>query len=209
MAEQTNAPVAFPLQETVQAVPNGQNIGYIRVSTVEQNTARQLDGVKLDKVFTDKCTGKEAERQQLQSLLEYVRAGDVLHVHSIDRLARNLMNLQRIVKQLHGKGVTVVFHKERLVFDARDNGNPLSSLVLQMLGAFAEFELACIKERQREGIERAKAEGRFKGRPCKLNEEQQATVRQLHTEGVKVAEIARRFNISRPAIYRIIDNKDA
>lgn len=204
MAEQTIAPQAFQLQEAVQATPDGRNIGYVRVSTEEQSTVRQLDGVTLDKVFIDHCTGGTVKRPSLEQVLDYVHAGDVLHVHSIDRLARNLIHLQKIVKQLHGKGVAIVFHKERMILDARNGNNPLCNFVVQMLGAFAEFELACIKERQREGIAKAKAEGKYRGGQEKLNSEQEEELKNLHNEGVPIARIARKFGISRQSVYRYL-----
>lgn len=189
--------------------PATQIIGYARVSATDQNLARQEEALNqvegLCQVFMDKASGKDTNREKLQECLRYVRTGDTLVVVSMDRLARSLQDLLKIVHDLSANGVKVRFLKENLTFD----GSAHADFMLGIFGAVAQFERALIKERQQEGIEIAKAEGRFKGRPCKLNEEQQATVRQLHSEGVKVAEIARRFNISRPAIYRILDNKDA
>jgi DNA invertase Pin-like site-specific DNA recombinase len=204
MAAQTIAPLAFQLQETAQAVPDGRSVGYVRVSTGDQNTVRQLDGVKLDKVFTDNCTGSTIKRTALENLLKYVRAGDVLHVHSIDRLARNLIHLQQLVKQLHGKGVAIVFHKERMILDSRSGNNPLCNFVVQMLGAFAEFELACIKERQREGIAKAKAEGRMLGRQSKLTAEDIAEMQAMKNAGTSMTEIGKHFNMTRQGIYKAL-----
>jgi len=140
----------------------GQIVGYIRVSTVAQSTARQLDGEVLDKVFEDKLSGKNADRVQLNRMLEFVRQGDVVKIHSMDRLARNVDDLRRIVKGLTAKGIQVVFVKEGLTFTGEDS--PVSNLLLTMLGAVAEFERELIRERQREGIEIAKRNGLFKGR---------------------------------------------
>ncbi len=124
----------------------GQRIGYIRVSSVQQNTDRQLADIPLDKVFEDKVSGKDTNRPQLKACLGHLREGDTLHVHSIDRLARNLLDLQKLISELVAKGVTVVFHKENMTFS--NDTNPMRALMLQMLGAFAEFESAMIKERQ-------------------------------------------------------------
>ena len=144
----------------------GQRIGYQRVSTVDQNTDRQLDGVELDKVFTDKASGKDANRPELHVRIEYVRDGDTLVVHSMDRLARNLEDLRRIVRELTGQGVRVEFVKENLTFAGDDS--PMNTLLLSMLGAVAEFERSMILERQREGIALAKAAGKYKGRKASL-----------------------------------------
>ena len=135
----------------------GQQVGYVRVSTLIQNTSRQLDGVALHKVFEDKASGKNVDRPQLTACLAHLREGDTLHVHSMDRLCRNLDDLRRIVKDLTGRGVVVKFHKEGLSFTAEDS--PMSNLLLSMLGAVAEFERSLILERQREGIQIAKGEG--------------------------------------------------
>ena len=139
----------------------GQNIGYIRVSTVDQNAERQLDGVELDKTFTDRCSGKDTRRPQLTACLEFLREGDTLHVHSIDRLARNLQDLQSIVQELNTRKITVTFHKERLTFSGTED-DPFQRLQLQVLGAVAQFERSMIRERQREGIALAKAAGKYK-----------------------------------------------
>lgn len=112
---------------------SGQQVGYVRVSTVEQNTARQLDSVRLDKTFTDMVSGKSTDRPQLQLCLSYVRDRDTLHVHSMDRLARNLEDLRRMVRELNAKGVRVQFHKENLTFTGEDS--PMANLLLSMLGA--------------------------------------------------------------------------
>ncbi|POZ50033.1 recombinase family protein [Methylovulum psychrotolerans] len=129
----------------------GQQVGYIRVSSAQQNTDRQLADIKLDKTFEDKVSAKDTSRPQLQACLNHLREGDTLHVHSIDRLARNLFDLQQIVTDLAGQGVCIHFHKENMAFSGA--ANPMQELMLQMLGAFAQFERALIKERQKEGIE--------------------------------------------------------
>jgi DNA invertase Pin-like site-specific DNA recombinase len=128
----------------------GQRIGYIRVSSLDQNTQRQLEGVQLERIYTDKASGKDTRRPQLEELLRFLRDGDTLVVHSMDRLARNLDDLRSLVQKFTQKGVRIEFHKEQLVFTGEDS--PLANLMLSVMGAFAEFERALIGERQREGI---------------------------------------------------------
>lgn len=182
---------------------SGQNIGYVRVSTADQNTARQLDGVALNKTFTDRVSGKSTDRPQLQACLEYVREGDTLHVHSMDRLARNLEDLRRLVRQLNDKGVVVRFHKENLAFTGEDSA--MATLLLSMLGAVAEFERSLILERQREGIAIAKAEGRYRGGKPKLQADQVAALVARVAQGVPKAAVAREFSISRETLYTYLE----
>ena len=177
----------------------GQRVGYQRVSTVDQNTARQLDGVDLDKVFTDTASGKDTNRPELARALEYVREGDTLVVHSMDRLARNLEDLRRIVRELTGKGVRVEFVKESLTFTGEDSA--MNTLLLSMLGAVAEFERSMILERQREGIAIAKAAGKYKGRRASLTADQAEELRQRLTTGESVTALARDYGISRQTVY--------
>lgn len=181
---------------------NGQRVGYVRVSTAEQNDARQLAGIEVDRVFTDRASGKTTDRPALAECLAYVRAGDVLVVHSMDRLARNLDDLRRIVKDLNAKGVVVRFMREGLSFSGDDS--PMANMLLSMLGAVAEFERALILERQREGIAIAKAEGKYKGRKSKLTDDQVQQLRQLVAAGEKKAGVARGFGISRETLYRYL-----
>src|SRR4051794_41554135 len=122
-------------------------VGYIRVSTIDQNTARQLDGINVERVFTDKASGKDTTRPKLDALLAFVRDGDTVVVHSMDRLARNLDDLRRLVRALTGKGVRVQFVTENLTFTDEDTA--MATLLLSVMGAFAEFERALIRERQR------------------------------------------------------------
>src|SRR5690242_19077173 len=137
----------------------GQRIGYIRVSTLDQQVERQLDGIALDQTFTDTASGKDINRPQLDQMLRFARRGDTIVVHSMDRLARNLDDLRRIVHTLTGKGVRIAFVKEQLTFTGEDS--PMASLLLSVMGAFAEFERALIHERQREGIALAKQRGAY------------------------------------------------
>lgn len=182
---------------------SGQNVGYIRVSSVDQNTARQLDGVSLDKVFEDKASGKDANRPQLIACMHHLREGDTLHIHSMDRLARNLDDLRRIVKGLTEKGVVVRFHKESLSFTGEDS--PMANLLLSMLGAVAQFERELIKERQREGIAVAKSEGKYKGGKKKLTDEQVSEMLGKIASGVKKAVVAREYGISRETLYQYMN----
>ena len=184
----------------------GQDIGYVRVSTIDQNTTRQLDGKKLDRIFEEKASGKDAARPVLKECLEYLRSGDTLHVHSIDRLARNLQDLLAIVKQLKKKNVTIRFHTERLEFTGKPNdgkGDAFQELQLHIIAAVAQFERELLLERQREGIQIAKREGRYKnvGRKACLSDNDITTIRQRIDNGEKIAHLAREFGISRQTIY--------
>jgi DNA invertase Pin-like site-specific DNA recombinase len=181
----------------------GKTVGYIRVSSIDQNTARQLEGRKLDKVFTDKASGKDVKRPQLQAALEFLREGDTLEVHSLDRLARNLDDLRRIVTELTGKGVVVEFIKEGLRFT--DDKNAMSKLLLSVMGAFAEFERALIRERQREGIQLARQAGRYKGRKRSLTPDRVKALKARVASGEKKAAIAREFGISRETLYKYLE----
>lgn len=174
-------------------------IGYKRVSTVDQNTARQLEGVGVDKLFEDKASGKSKDRPQLAAALDYVREGDTLVVHSMDRLARNLEDLRGIVRDLTGRGVRVEFVKESLTFTGEDS--PMNVLLLSMLGAVAEFERSMILERQREGIAVAKAQGKYKGRKAALTDEQANELRARRAAGESVAALARDYGVSRQSVY--------
>ncbi|GAA1462699.1 recombinase family protein [Williamsia maris] len=178
----------------------GQTVGYQRVSTIEQNTARQLDGLQLDKVFTDHASGKDTNRPQLQLCLEYVRDGDELIVHSMDRLARSLVDLRRIVDELTGRGVRVRFIKEGMTF-ARDSQDPCSILMLSVMGAVAEFERSLTLERQREGIAIAKREGKYTGRKPSLTDDQVASVMTRLDQGASAAALAIEYGVSRATIY--------
>jgi DNA invertase Pin-like site-specific DNA recombinase len=178
---------------------SGQRIGYIRVSTIDQHVDRQLEGVQLERTFIDKASGKDTNRPQLDLLMSYARDGDTVVVHSMDRLARNLDDLRRIVHTLTGKGVKVEFVKEHLTFTGDDS--PMAGLLLSVMGAFAEFERALIKERQREGIALAKRRGAYKGRKKTLSQEAIAKLRERLRSGVSKAQLAREFGISRTTLY--------
>jgi DNA invertase Pin-like site-specific DNA recombinase len=182
----------------------GQTIGYIRVSSLDQNTERQLDSIPLDQVFTDKASGKDTDRPQLQAAIKQARAGDTFVIHSMDRLARNSEDMQRIVRELKAKGVTVQFVKEKLTFSAGID-NPMDELMFSMLAAFAQFERSLIRERQREGIAVAKAKGDvYRGRKPALNAERIAYLRTKAAAGAKKTELAKEFGISRETLYQYL-----
>ncbi|MBQ9260233.1 MAG: recombinase family protein [Neisseriaceae bacterium] len=177
-------------------------VGYIRVSTGMQNTARQLDGIQLGKTFIDHASGKSTKRPKLTECLSFLREGDTLVVHSMDRLARNLIDLRNIVEMLTEKGVAVQFVKENLTFDGKSD-NYISTLTLSIMGAFAEFERNVIRERQREGIIAAQKNGVHFGRPKKLTKEISQQIDKLVSEGKKnKTAIAKELGIGKTTLYR-------
>jgi len=180
----------------------GQRIGYVRVSSLDQNPDRQLEQIPVDRTFTDKASGKDVARPQLDTLLRFAREGDTVVVHSMDRLARNLDDLRRLVQLLTGRGIRVEFVKEQLTFTGEDS--PMATLLLSVMGAFAEFERALIRERQREGIALAKQRGVYRGRKKALSAVQQAEMRQRVAAGEKKAQVAREFGISRETLYQYL-----
>jgi len=185
--------------------PKGQRVGYLRVSTLDQSTARQLDGLDLDEVFEDKVSGATVERPQLQAALKHCRKGDTLVVHSMDRLARNLGDLKAIIDSLTKRGASVEFIKERQTFRPEQD-DPMATLMLHLLGAVAQFERDLIRERQREGIELAKAKGVYKGRAPKLTPEQAQELRAKDkaAEGKGRTALAKVYGISRETLYQYL-----
>lgn len=180
----------------------GQRIGYVRVSSLDQNPERQLDQAQLDKIFTDKASGKDTERPALDELLSFVRDGDTVIVHSMDRLARNLDDLRRLVKRLTGAGVRIEFVKECLTFTGEDS--PMANLLLSVMGAFAEFERSLILERQREGIALAKARGVYKGRKKSLSPTKVTELVRRANAGEQKTKLALEYGISRETLYQYI-----
>src|SRR3954468_13073269 len=180
----------------------GQRIGYVRVSSLDQNEKRQLEGHVLDRVFTDKASGRDTARPELTELLRFARDGDTVVVHSMDRLARNLDDLRALVQGLTRKGVRVEFVKESLVFTGEDS--PMANLMLSVMGAFAEFERSLIRERQREGIALAKQRGAYKGRKKTLTSERAAELVQRAGSGDQKTLVAREFGISRETLYQYL-----
>lgn len=185
----------------------GQQVGYIRVSTLDQNTARQdaqLEGLHLDEVFTDYASGKDTDRPNLQAAIKHLRKGDTLVIASMDRLARNLDDLRAIVSNLTSKGIEVKFLKESMTFTGEQNH--IAELMLSILGAVAQFERSLIKERQLEGIAIAKTKGIYQGRKPTMTEERIKELRvKDEANGFKNrASLARDFKISRDTLYKYI-----
>ncbi len=174
-------------------------VGYKRVSTEGQNTDRQeLTGC--EKIFEEKVSGASKERKALNDMIDWVREGDTVEVWSIDRLARDLRDLQTIVYKLLDKGVSVSFVSERLSFSA-DKDDAFAKLQLHLMGSFAEFERSIIRKRQAEGIAKAKAKGIYKGRKKSIDA---AIVSQLKEQGLGASAIAKRLGIGRASVYRVI-----
>ncbi len=180
----------------------GERVGYIRVSSFDQNPDRQLADIPLDRVFTDKASGKNTQRTELEALMRFVREGDTVIVHSLDRLARNLDDLRQIVHTLTQKGIKIQFIKENLLFTGEDS--PMANLLLSVMGAFAESERTLIRERQREGIALAKRRGAYKGRKKALSPAQVLELKEAIGAGKKKASIARKFGISRETLYQYL-----
>lgn len=178
----------------------GQTVGYIRVSSADQNEARQVEALAgCERLFTDKVSGKNTERPALAEMVAYVRSGDTVRVASMDRLARSLSDLLALVRGLTDKGVCVEFVKERLTFTGDDDA--ISTLLLQVMGAVAEFERTLIRERQSQGIAVAKANGVYKGRKPSLTAEQVEQARESIASGIAKAKVARDLGVSRQTLY--------
>ena len=180
----------------------GQRIAYVRVSSFDQNPERQLEQIHADKVFTDKASGKDTQRPELERLLAFIREGDTVVVHSMDRLARNLDDLRRLVQNITQRGIRIEFVKEGLSFTGEDS--PMANLMLSVMGAFAEFERALIRERQREGIALAKQRGAYRGRKKALSPEQAQELCQRAQAGEKKPQLAKAFGISRETLYQYL-----
>ena len=204
MSNETEPSLPLDIPEQPEVV-TGQKIGYSRVSSKDQNLDRQLAALKKEKVFrifTDTVSGSSTQRPGLDGALNYVRAGDQLIVVSMDRLARSLIDLRRLVDELTERGVSVKFLKEGQTYSL--DSSPVAKLMLGLLGSVAEFERAIIRERQAEGIAKAKARGVCKGRAKVLNEEQIMQAREWVSEGVPKTEVARRFGIGRTTLYKYL-----
>ena len=194
-------------KESIQTQParktgKGLHIGYVRVSAVDQNELRQLDGLELDKTFTDKASGKDVNRPQLELLLSFIRESDTLVCHSMDRLGRNLDDLRKLVFDLTGRGVHVRFIKESLVFTGEDS--PMANLLLSVMGAFAQFERELIRECQREGIALAKKRGAYVGRKRSLTPAQASALLKRVAAGESKTLLAQELGVTRDTIYRYI-----
>ena len=185
----------------------GRHIGYIRVSSKDQNPERQqeqLAAYNLYDCFIDYASGKDTERPQLSDAIARLHKGDTLVVYSMDRLARNLDDLRRIVLELTGRGVAVQFVKEAQTFTGEDTS--IAKLLLSVMGAFAEFERSLIRERQLEGIAIAKAKGVYKGRKAALTSERIAEMvaKDKANNQKNRAALAREYSISRETLYQYL-----
>jgi DNA invertase Pin-like site-specific DNA recombinase len=192
---------ALEPKATKQKRRAGQIVGYLRVSSLDQKELRQLEGVTLEKRFVDKASGKDLHRPQLEQLIGYVREGDTVICHSMDRLARNLDDLRKLVLGFTERGVHVRFEKENLTFTGEDS--PMSHLLLSVMGAFAQFERDLIRERQREGIALAKLrEGAYTGRKHSLTPAQAKELCRRVGTGESKTALAGELGISRQTLYR-------
>ena len=184
---------------------HGQTVGYVRVSTADQNLARQLESIgEVDRLFQDKVSGgSRSARQGLTDCLAYIREGDLLRVASMDRLARSLIDLQQIVDEVLAKDASIHFVKENQTYTPA-SGDSLSRLLLQVLGAFAEFERNLIRERQAEGIRIAKAAGKYQGRAKALTATQVEQARALIASGLPKTTVAAQLGVNRSTLYRAL-----
>jgi len=185
---------------------SGRVVGYVRVSSVEQNTARQVAALgEVEETFTDRVSGKSrGDRPALATMLRHVRRGDTVRVASMDRLARSVVDLAQLVQEITGRGIRVEFVAERLSFDPGAD-DPFATL----LGAVAQLERALIRERQREGIEIAKAKGAYRGRARKLTPEQVTDAWHRVEAGIPKAKIARELGCSRRVLYDVLSARGA
>lgn len=179
------------------------NVAYVRVSTVEQNEARQIEALKphgIDKWFTEKISGKNTQRPQLQAMLDFVREGDTVFIHDFSRLARSTKDLLTLVEQLQNKGVHLISNKENL-----DTSTPTGKLMLTMIAAINEFERANTLERQREGIAIAKRNGVYKGRkPAQLSPDFDALYARYQCRELNKTQLAAAVGVSRPTLERLL-----
>lgn len=183
----------------------GQTVCYIRISSVDQNEARQVEALAQfnpDKTFIDKASGKDTDRPQLTAAMSHLREGDRFVIMSMDRLSRSLQDLLSLVKQLTSRGVRVEFVKESLAFTGKDDS--MSQLLLSIFGSFSEFERCTIRERQAQGIAIRKAKGLYKGRQHALTPAQQSELRTAAAAGISKTELAQRFSITRQTVYRYL-----
>ena len=185
----------------------GQRVGYVRVSSIDQNPDRQLEGVMVDKKFVECASGKDTNRPQFAEMMRYIREGDTLIVHSMDRLARNLDDLRRTIQSLIKRSISVEFVHENLKFTGE--ASPIAVLMLSIMGSFAEFERGIIRERQREGIELAKKRGAYKGRRRSLTNDEMLKVKEKIEFGVSKARVAREFGVSTVTIYQYLREMNA
>lgn len=191
---------------TPKTPAHGQRVSYLRVSTADQNLARQREAIgPVDREFIDKISGSSrANRAGLESAVAYLREGDTLVVASIDRLARSVIDLHRIIEEVTEKGAGVELVKESLRFSA-GRTDPRDELMLNVMGAIAAFERSMIRERQREGIELAKARGVYRGSPRAMTDAQVDEARRRIAAGETKASVARSMNVGRATLYRYLN----
>ena len=177
---------------------------YIRVSTTDQNTERQLLDIPCDRAYIEKISGKNTDRPELQAMLLNIRSGDILNIHEMSRLARNTRDLLNLVEEITAKGATIIFHKENLTFKGDGKQDPYQKMMMTMLSAVAELERNLILERQREGIALAKLHGKYKGGQPKLTAQQVEEIKALVNNRTPITQIARQYNISRRTVYNYL-----
>lgn len=178
-------------------------VGYRRVSSFDQNLDRQLDGIKgIERVFEEKISGARSDRPALREMMAFCREADEIYVHSLDRLGRDIRDLLNIVEELNAKGVVVEFVSEHLRFGANGD-DPMARLQLHMLAAFAEWERSIMRQRQAEGIAKAKENHpeKYRGRPATIDPQ---AVKNMHGQGMGPTEIAKRLGIGRASVYRAL-----
>jgi DNA invertase Pin-like site-specific DNA recombinase len=178
-----------------------KNIAYIRVNTSGQNTTHQLKGVAFDQAFEDKVSGKESDRPALNAMIKFLREGDVVHIHDLSRLGRNLKELRELIDEIMSKGATVKFHKEKLTFS--DSSDDADKRLLNMLGAVYEFERELMLERQVDGqlddIVMAKVEGEYKGRKASIDNDE---ILALLDSGMSIRNVAAKLSLGVSTIQR-------
>lgn len=197
--------LAVPTPAALVPTPKGQRFSYLRVSSTDQNLARQRAMIgAVDKEFIDELSARSrANRPGLDNCIDYLRDYDELYVASIDRLARSLVDLRGIIDQITAKGASVHFFKENLTF-SKDSTDPRDTLMLSILGSFAEFERSIIRERQAEGIALAKKAGKYKGRKRALTPEKVEEARQRVAAGESKVAIAKDLGVGRATLYRAL-----
>lgn len=187
--------------------PTGQRVSYVRVSSTDQHLDRQREAIgQVDREFSDMISARSRQdRHGLEECLAYLRTGDTLVVSSIDRLARSLVDLQVLIDQITTKGASVEFLKEHLIFSA-EGKDPRAQLMLGVLGSFAEFERAIIRERQSEGIALAKKAGKYTGRKKALTPAQVEQARHRVAAGESKTQIAKDLGVGRATLYRALSD---
>lgn len=182
-------------------------IAYVRVSTVEQNEARQIEALKkydIEKWFTEKVSAKDTNRPMLQQMIDFAREGDTIYIHDFSRLARSTKDLLDIVELLQKKNIHLVSNKENI-----DSSTPTGKLMLTMIAAINEFERANLLERQREGIAIAKRNGVYKGRKAVVSDKFEDYYQEYISRMINKVEFAKKLKISRPTLDKLIKEREA